>query len=71
MKIRIISNPITPYGDFSRGQIIGTDKYPEAFLRHLVDGARAAEYIEAKIVQPVVETKEIVLPKKPGRPRRS
>ena len=46
MKIKIISNPITPYGDFSRGQELTDQKYPTAFLIHLVEQAGAAEYMD-------------------------
>jgi len=57
MKVRIISTPITPYGSFGKGDVLTSDKYPETFLVHLVEAAGAAEYIEAKIVQPVTEVK--------------
>jgi len=43
MKIKITANPITTYGDFSRGQIITDEHYPLAFLNHLVDDCGAAE----------------------------
>lgn len=43
MKIKITSNPITTYGEFSRGQIISDEQYPTAFLNHLVDECGAAE----------------------------
>jgi len=43
MKIKIIANPITPYGDFSRGDIISDKHYPISFLNHLVDECGAAE----------------------------
>lgn len=43
MKIKITANPITTYGDFSRGQIISDEHYPTAFLNHLVDDCGAAE----------------------------
>lgn len=56
MKIRITSNPITMYGDFSRGQIIDDTKYPKAFLMHLVHEAGAAELVELKI-DPPLQTK--------------
>ena len=46
MKIKITSNPVTPYGEFSRGDILTDDKYPIAFLKHLVDEAGAAERID-------------------------
>jgi len=58
MKIRIITNHlISTAGEFHLGQVLTSDKHSEAFLRHLVDDAGAAEYIEAKIVQPVTENK--------------
>lgn len=46
MKVRIKGNPITPFGHLSNGQIIGNDKYPEQFLRHLVEDANAADWLE-------------------------
>ena len=54
MKIKITSNPITPHGSFSRGNILSTEKnesfngqaYSAAFLNHLVDAAGAAERLE-------------------------
>ena len=71
MKVRIISNPITPYGSFDKGQILETPKFPEAFLIHLVEDANAAEYIEAKIIDPVIENKiSPSIKKKRGRPKK-
>ncbi len=46
MKIKIIANPITCFGDFSRGQIIDDNKYPVSFLNHLVDECGAAERLQ-------------------------
>lgn len=46
MKVRIKGNPVTPYGNLTQGQIIGDDKYPVAFLRHLVEDANAADWLE-------------------------
>jgi len=46
MKIKITSNPITPYGDFTKGQILTDEQYPVAFLNHLVDDAGAAERLD-------------------------
>jgi len=43
MKIKITSNPITPYGSFNAGAIISDDNYPLEFLNHLVDDCGAAE----------------------------
>jgi len=62
MKIRIISNPITPYGSFDKGKVLTTEKYPESFLRHLVDDCGAAEYIEVKMETPVIENKMVKKP---------
>ena len=45
MKVNVISNPITPYGNFTRGQILDSKNFPESFLHHLVE-AGAAEYIK-------------------------
>lgn len=60
MKIKILGNPITMFGEFSNGQIIDDQKYPKDFLLHLVYEAGAGEVIEEVIqtkVVPVVETK--------------
>jgi len=46
MKIRIISNPITPFGDFSVGDVLDDTKYPIKFLNHLVDDCNAAERLD-------------------------
>ena len=54
MKIKIISNPITQFGSFNRGQILSTNKtesfdgkaYSTAFLEHLVTAAGAAERLD-------------------------
>jgi len=62
MRIKIISNPITPYGDFSRGQELTDEKYPTAFLIHLVEQAGAAEYMDKEAylnkIDDVVEIKK-------------
>ena len=59
MKIKIISNPITPYGSFDKGQILTDQKYAPAFLAHLVD-ANAAEYIDKEAyLTKVVEVEEV------------
>lgn len=46
MRILITSNPITAYGEFTRGDILNSKTFPVAFLAHLVDEAGAAEYID-------------------------
>jgi len=62
MKIKIISNPITPYGSFDKGQILTDQKYPTAFLIHLVEQAGAAEYMDKEAylnkIDDVVEIKK-------------
>jgi len=45
MKIKITSNPVTPYGSFNNGAIISDENYPIEFLNHLVDDCGAAERI--------------------------
>jgi len=59
MRIKIISNPITPYGDFSRGQELTDQKYPTAFLIHLVEQAGAAEYMDKEAYQTKIIEVEI------------
>lgn len=46
MRILITSNPITPYGEFVRGDILNSDTFPTAFLTHLVEEANAAEWLD-------------------------
>lgn len=46
MKIRILEPAFSPYGDLEVGQILTDNKYPVAFLLHLVNDAGAAEFIE-------------------------
>ena len=46
MKIRIKSNPITPYGSFSVNDELDDLKYPTEFLLHLVNDCGAADLID-------------------------
>ena len=62
MKVKILGNPITPYGSFSQGQILTDEKIPTKFLIHLVEAAGAAEYLdkaayETKIVDVDIKKK--------------
>lgn len=71
MKIKITSNPITPYGSFDKGQILTDQKYAPAFLAHLVD-ANAAEYMDkeaylTKVVE--VEAVKKTTPSSPSLPQ--
>lgn len=53
MKVKVLSNPITPYGAFHVGQVLTSDKYPESFLNHLVKDCGAASYVEDQIAHEV------------------
>lgn len=50
-RIILNSNPVSSFGSFNRGDILGTDKYPFEFLRHLVEDCKAADWmdIETKV----------------------
>ena len=56
MKIKIIAMAFTPYGVLDKGTIITDGKIPKEFLKHLVEEAGAAEYMdkdsyETKVVE--------------------
>ena len=63
MKIKVLGNPITPYGSFNNGQVLTSDKYPVAFLTHMVEEANAGEYMDKEAYQTKVVEVEAV--KKP------
>ena len=63
MKIKVLGNPITPYGSFSNGKVLTSDEYPVAFLTHMVEEAGAAEYMDKEAYQTKVVEVEAV--KKP------
>jgi len=46
MKIKITAMAFTPYGVLDKGTIITPGKIPKEFLKHLVEEAGAAEYME-------------------------
>ncbi len=59
MKVKLVSNVITPYGSLDKGMELSSDKYPESFLRHLVNDCNAATIISnnEKMVKQVIENK--------------
>ncbi len=46
MRIRMKTNPITPYGSFGVGDVLNDDSYPKEFLEHLVNDCNAAEFLD-------------------------
>lgn len=68
MKIKVTANPITMYGSFSRGQILTDEKFPTAFLIHLVDEAGAAEYIDKNAYLTKVNDEVEIKKKAPSSP---
>jgi len=68
MKIKIISNPITPYGSFDTGKILTDQKYPAAFLIHLVEQAGAAEYMDKEAYLNKVDDAVEIKKKAPSSP---
>ena len=66
MKIRITArNVMTMMGTFDQGRILETPQFSESFLIHLSGPAGAAEIIETKMLEPVVENKSTVKKKIP------
>ena len=55
MKIRMTSMAFTPSGVFEKGEILTDKKFPIEFLRHLVDAAGAAEYIDKDSYETKIE----------------
>lgn len=55
MKIKILGNPITPFGSFDNGKILTDEKYTKVFLNHLIEAGAAQridkETYETKIVE--------------------
>ncbi len=62
MKIKILGNPITPFGSFDDGQILTDDKHSIIFLTHLIE-AGAAERIDKDAY--LVKVVEVEAVKKP------
>lgn len=71
MKIRILNaNVFTQFGAFSRGDVLDEADYSNEFFNHLLNQVRCAEVIEAKIINPVIENKQVPAKKKRGRPKK-
>lgn len=73
MRVKVTANPITPFGSFSRGDILDSKKYPESFLHHLVYEAGAAELLdyEKKVIEiPETKKKELTTKDLPPTPER-
>lgn len=67
MKIKLTNNAITGGLSLSRGQVLGTPRYSEAFLNHLVE-ADVAERLDYETkVEPVDEVKAEPVPEKKKR----
>ena len=71
MKVKILGNPITPYGSFNNGQILTSEKYPVSFLTHLVEEAGAGEYMDKEAYQTKIIEVEAVkkTPSSPSLPQ--
>ncbi len=63
MKIKLVSNVITPYGSFNKNDELDSKNLPVSFLNHLVNDCQAATVIstvistDTKMTRPVVENK--------------
>ena len=55
MKIKILGNPITPFGSFDNGQILTDEKHSKEFLNHLIEAGAACcmdkEAYETKVIE--------------------
>ena len=59
MKVKILGNPITPFGSFDNGQILTDDKHTKEFLNHLIEAGAAFRMDEEHYKTKVIEVEAV------------